>query len=549
MSGRATFGRRGIRSAAVLAVLAAMMLGPDVSMSIGTPVPGYSGWTYSVSGGYNWYFYNDLGRFAYQNSTGVWYNFDRYGGNNWRTLSAAGTSSSYLFDGAKHDLLNGWRYAYDSNGQTGIWLRSTGGRFAYNYSTGRWSEYDPLGVGGVWWQTLSAQCRSVIFVGRGALTDLGNGFGFVYDYTNDTGLWAFSGAGRYGYNYTKRQWYDYTVNGWAPLSRTGQRSSAFIGNGTSYQFGAEDWFIGHDNWYGWSSGGHEACTYDFTVGQWMFWLTDHWSETPNTLPFQNQDCRYLYDSTFVVSGLRLDTGGYAPVARHELASFAIDYSTGTPVFVGSWRIHNTGADNRWSGGDLNVAWGNTWCDSGGVFPEYDVSASYGEFTKEDVIFFAADFGDMFIGFTAMVDWMTLVRDYYGKQIRTVQVAARSDPDYWFMGEPIIPELYSDLQADWQRWGGLMTSDGQIVSLQGFAGNHTTMLNDIARWSGCDIYANTNDSWTSWSWLVLGSVQGNELVWNYNYNNVTWYDNSQTSIQRFFEYTTTGLQDYRWLFSL
>ncbi|MBI5248854.1 MAG: hypothetical protein HY912_05110 [Desulfomonile tiedjei] len=534
-----------MRSVAVLALLAAMMLGPDVSMSIGTPVPGYSGWTYSVSGGYNWYFYNDLGRFAYQNSTGVWYNFDKFGANKWRILSAAGASSSYLFDGASHDLRNGWWYAYDSSGQTAFWLKGTTGRFGYNFAIGRWYDFDPLRANGSWWQTLSAQCRSVIFVGSGSLTDLGTGWGFRYDYANDSGLWAVNSAARYAYSYTKKQWTDYTTQGWAALNRSGTRSSAFIGNGLWYQFSTGDYFHGDGNSYYWYSGGHDQYRYDFASGSWSYWSGANWYSMTY---YANMDCRYLYNATFVERGLGNDTGTYAPAGRQELKYTVYDYSSGTFVEVTSWTIHNPGTDKKWSGGDLNVAWGNTrhW-DSGTSQYINDFGARYGEFTKDDVLFFAADFEQSPIGFAAVVDWMTLVRDYYGKQIRTVQVAAHGSTNSWDIGETIHQYNYYSFQTDWQRWGGLMTSDGQIVSIHCQVGNYTPMLDAIAGWSGCDIFANTNVTWTHWLWLV-GSDE-NTSYWNYNYNDVTWYDNSSTYVSRWFEYTTTGSQNYRWLFSL
>ena len=78
----------------------------------------------------------------------------------------------------------------------------------------------------------------------------------------------------------------------------------------------------------------------------------------------------------------------------------------------------------------------------------------------------------------------------------------------------------------------------------------TMLNAIAAWSGCDIYANTNDTWTYWYW-VTSPYEINKSIWNQNQKEVVWTDienGNEDGSDRFFEYTTTGSQDYRWILS-
>ncbi|MBI5248327.1 MAG: hypothetical protein HY912_02430, partial [Desulfomonile tiedjei] len=428
------------------------------------------------------------------------------------------------------------------------WLRGSAGRFGYNYAIGRWSEFDPSPNNSAWWQTLSAQCRPVIFVGSGTLTDLGTGWGFVYDYNNDSGLWAVNGAARYAYNYTKKQWTDYTSQGWAALSRNGLRSSKFIGNGEWYELYIGDFFRGDGDSYCWTSGGHERYRYEFASGSWSYWTGSNWSSLTYNGAAQNPDCRYLYNALFVERGLRLDEGDHAPAGRQELWYQAYDYASGGHVLRAWWKIHNPGADKKWSGSDLNVAWGTTrhWNSIESEWMD-DVNQHYGEFTKEDVVFFAEDFEYYPIGFARMVSMMTLVRDYYGKQIRTVQVAANGDATGWFMGEWMDRWNYASFQTDWERWRGLVTTDAQIVSLHSQVGCNSPMLIAIGGWSGCAIYANTNITYTWCSWLYgSGDL---DWVWNGNYDNVTWYDNSPTSIQRSFELSTTASPNYRWLFSL
>ncbi|MBI5252403.1 MAG: hypothetical protein HY912_23150 [Desulfomonile tiedjei] len=225
-----------MRGAVVLAVLATMMWGPDASIGVGSPVSGYLGWSYLDSGGSTWYFYNDVGRFSFNNSTGKWSGYDKYGGK-WQTLSGAGASASYIFDGTSHDLRNGWSYLYSASTQTGNWLRSGAVRFGYNFSEGRWYGIDPYGGG---WQRLSAPLRPSSFVGNGTLQDLGNNWAFVYGYAGDTGNWARSdtSAARFSYNYSTGRWseYDPGTSTWKTLSSV-WRSASFVGNGVPKDLG------------------------------------------------------------------------------------------------------------------------------------------------------------------------------------------------------------------------------------------------------------------------------------------------------------------------
>ena len=147
----------------------------------------------------------------------------------------------------------------------------------------------------------------------------------------------------------------------------------------------------------------------------------------------------------------------------------------------------------------------------------------------------------------MVDWMTLVRDYFRQQISTVMVAANGTSTSWQMGQWMDTSNYTSFQSDWERWGSLMTADGQLISLHSQTGNATTMLNAIAAWSVMDIFANTNTTYSSWSWINgTGRDPG---FWNYNIRNMVWTDidcGSTTGSDRFFEHTTTGIPNYRWI---
>ncbi|MBI5248899.1 MAG: hypothetical protein HY912_05340 [Desulfomonile tiedjei] len=330
------YGSRVMKGCSVLAVLAIIAAMPVAVMAIGTPITGYTGWTYLNSGGYDWYFYNDWGRFAYQQSSGVWYNYDKYS-RNWNTLSSKGASSGYIFDGFVHDLINGWGYLYNTPSENGHWTKNGVYHFAYNYSMGQWYDYDIFGGGwknvgvtslsayflgngllknvgngwsfiydntndtGLWarsgglarfgynyssgqwyeydsyggpWQIMGSTGRTSSFLGSGSFRGLGNGWSFLYDYTNDTGLWAGSAAGCLGYNYSKGAWYNYdSFAGWQTLSATG-RSSKFVGNGDYYNLGWESWWYKYANgtgYYAYYEGSYDdEFYYTYSSGQWYY---------------------------------------------------------------------------------------------------------------------------------------------------------------------------------------------------------------------------------------------------------------------------------------
>ena len=147
----------------------------------------------------------------------------------------------------------------------------------------------------------------------------------------------------------------------------------------------------------------------------------------------------------------------------------------------------------------------------------DFNQGFAEYTVADVIVFVADFEQNPIGFSKMVDWMTLARDYYRQQIRTVLVAAHGSDTGWRMGEWMSTSNYTSFQSDWVRWGTLMTADAQLVSIACLVGQATTMLNAIAAWSGCDIFANTNATWAQWNFLADtgGPEYFSAAYWNHN----------------------------------
>ncbi|MBI5249816.1 MAG: hypothetical protein HY912_09990 [Desulfomonile tiedjei] len=321
--------RWGGGSAAVLAFLLTIMCVPETLMAAGTPVPGYSGWTYLDSGGSTWYFYDNYSRFSYNNSTDKWYAYDQYG-KKWQTLSAAGASSSYIFDGKAHDLINGWKYVYSNSAQTGNWARTDTGaaRFAYNFATGRWYDYDPYG--GPTWRLLSSGGRSGYFLGNGALNDLGNGWKLVYGYTADTGNWARSdtGAARFAYNFTNGLWSHYNPYGspWLTLSSSGQ-SAAFVGGGTLNYIGNSWMFVygyaGDTGNWARSYTGAARFAFQYGTGQWFDYGTA-WTKLGST----------KNSSSFI------GDGAWHQVSTYWEFSYDCILVVGAIMEYGNWRRHS-----------------------------------------------------------------------------------------------------------------------------------------------------------------------------------------------------------------
>ena len=127
-----------------------------------------------------------------------------------------------------------------------------------------------------------------------------------------------------------------------------------------------------------------------------------------------------------------------------------------------------------------------------------------------------------------------------------------------MGGWMTTSNYTNFWNDWVRWGTLMTADGQIVSLHCEVGNATTMLNAIAAWSGCDIYANTNVTYTNANpfitpyqlYIINDGREEDPHIWNWNMQNVYWLDDFYVADGRSypirnFEYKSGGPSPPRW----
>jgi len=79
--------------------------------------------------------------YSYNYLSGQWYHRSKWGG--WQTLGKqAGLSSSFLGDGGTYGVGDGWSYYLLPNIE-GVRTHYSSDKWAYGYSFGHWSEYDP----------------------------------------------------------------------------------------------------------------------------------------------------------------------------------------------------------------------------------------------------------------------------------------------------------------------------------------------------------------------------------------------------------------------
>ncbi len=502
--------------------------------------------------------------------------------------STAGALTREGLSGQWQDWGDGiWDYYYYAPTNAEFWrYKSTGEtRFAYSINAGVWWSGKATDGGAHDWRHMSDQGVGNTFIGDSAVGNqfggLMGGWDFIFIDREDVGFWMDSatgetrfalswtpGANQYGY-----QWWAYSDPwGWETLGLgtyfdgeilsdfvspdIGGASPLFIGDGNTYTFDTVGDYLGYnadatfwysDSAYHWAVGDNGyMCEFTGSYAVDWWWTDDAYTmwSVADFYPWDNGHVRYLAGGLFVESGVSDDPGTDMPpwVPDPTRINYVV-YDLATWGGVSEWFVGNPG-DGKWSGGDLNVLWANSTDGAGNP----DHNAAFAEYTQEDVICFVADFYYDWIGFETMVDWMTLVRDYFLKNITTTTVAAHGSSTGWQMGEWMDNYNYTTFQADWLRWADLMAPDAQIVSLHCSVGNATTMLNQIAIWSGCDIYANTASVEIGW-YYIIGGYGIDETIWNYNMERVTFVDTpggSWDGSDRWFEYTTTGFQDWNWI---
>jgi hypothetical protein len=484
-------------------------------------------------------------RFSYAYNSGQW-NDVYTATNTWAVLGAAGMSSKFIGDGVYRNVGNGWFFGYYAGGDAGYWKRAADGsmRLAYSYSAGQWNDvYTPTNS----WAVVGTGGMGPGFIGNGAYWNVGNGWLFGYSVGGDYSGWkiASSGQTRFSYSFGTGLWWDYTVNGWGRLGLGGM-NALFLGDGQWHQFGTNELFSYDGSFYYWATGANVCYAYDYSGQQW--WKRSGSTPTWQVLDsgYQNVDVRYIGSSRYVESYLRADPGTSSQVVGGKDIVYdvwqpsATSYNWGSEVT--SWAIYRPGSDNRWSGGPLNVV----WCQ------RTDWNIGIAEYTIDDVIVFeqvmGADSHNNYtpgIGFGKMVDWLGIVRDYYGKQINNVAFAAHgyTDGSGIELGEWITTSNYyaTTNYNNFIRWGSFMAAGGQILSYHCdiAQGTGATMLNDIATWTHCAVFAHSSTVDVYSSSVDGSKPQPDDNVWNHNYKNVYFGPD--------FDYSSTGFWNPQRLF--
>ncbi len=258
--------------------LSTAFMGDSASHSLG------NNWSYLFDGTYA-YWKNagmNLNQFAYNYTTGNWYDQGQWGG--WASLGPSALSASFVGDGAWHTFDSNWGYMYA--GTYGYW-KNAGmnlSQFAYSYTTGQW--YDQGQWGG--WASLGPLHLSASFMGDTNYHALDNTWSYAYG--SGSGYWKDGSTLRFAYEYTKGQWsdtsaYNYSSLGtiWSPIGGAiGRQAAAFIGDGSSHPTGVTNWDYYYDegtgrstyvNWLTFQNGppGTKGVEYDYYygTGQWV----------------------------------------------------------------------------------------------------------------------------------------------------------------------------------------------------------------------------------------------------------------------------------------
>jgi hypothetical protein len=237
----------------------------------------------------------NLNQFAYNYSSGNWYDQGYWGGwasLGPASLSASfvGDGTLHTFDSLWSYMYSG-TYGYWKN--AGMNLNQFAYNYSSGnwYNQGNWGGWAALGavLPGGWWSggVLSTPVLSAAFVGDGNWHTLDSTWS--YDYASGSGYWKESGTLRFAYNYTTGQWsdssaYNYALLGtiWSAIGgAVGHQASTFFGDGDFHPTGRTDWDYYYDqangisayrNWVKWNSttattgAGYD---YNYSTGQWV----------------------------------------------------------------------------------------------------------------------------------------------------------------------------------------------------------------------------------------------------------------------------------------
>ncbi len=338
--------------------LSASFLGDTTSHTLG------GNWSYVFDGTYGLWNRGSLNQYAYNYTTGNWYDQGNWGG--WAGLGNPNLSASFMGDGGSHWLSGAWTYRFD--GTYGYWNNGSLNQYAYDYSTGNW--YSQGNWGG--WGSLGPGALSASFMGDGGSHWLSAAWSYLFD--GAYGYWNNGSRNQYAYNYTGGNWYDQGLwGGWATLGNP-NLSASFLGDTTWHVFDST-WSYMYDGTFGYwknASMGLSQFAYDYNSGQWFDQGTfGGWAP----LTFSGG-----YSATFMGDGNWHYTG--------NSWYYALNPADGTPLIgtgntAGYWK---DGADLRFAYDYMAAAWYDTshfwleycsgWNMLNGPGPEDRMSAEF-----------------------------------------------------------------------------------------------------------------------------------------------------------------------------
>jgi len=224
-----------------------------------------NGFLYSYLNGEGYWNLGTASRFKYDYAAGQWNHVGGIGG--WTTLGSAGWNAAFVGDGNSYDLGNGFTYAYVLGTDTGSFFQ--GGlteRFRYLYGTGGWSHYGQFGG----WQSLASGMASQ-FIGDGGSYSLGNGYTYSYNSLTNTGSWLSQALGftKFAYDYAGGQWYDFDrFANQHSLGSAGNSVAEFMGDGATHVLDATWSYLFNGTTGNWLTGGSSRFQYAYDTGQW-----------------------------------------------------------------------------------------------------------------------------------------------------------------------------------------------------------------------------------------------------------------------------------------
>jgi hypothetical protein len=348
-----------------------------------------------------WFLYNaDTGyfslgldyRFRFSYNDGRLYHFSPRA-SWWSEIGdGGGYSATFIGDGTPH-YISGWGhywwFQYDTASDSSRFSLAAGTsyRFAYDYASGQWYGYGPVGAK----SPLGNSDAKADFLGDGGSHDLGTWFDihwwFAYDPGNDRG--AFSGATvgtLFQYSYGDGHWFQRSFTGGFSQLGSGVYSADFIGDRRQHDLGT--WF-GHDWWFGYDIGDvrgvfyrdrgdddhYNRYGYGYATGQWYDSDGTGWGRP---LGSAGQSASFMGDGTLHDLGswygrdwwytydLTNDLGKFELDNTSTNWRFAYGYSSGAwQHYDGSWKQVGNSVHARYFMGDgvahdLGTSRGRDW---------------------------------------------------------------------------------------------------------------------------------------------------------------------------------------------